>query len=40
VLKGEVDEQRQQFAGLGAAIGPMMAPLPDVLDVCMLIIFL
>ena len=30
VLKGTVDEQRAQFVGLGAALGPLFPPLPDV----------
>jgi hypothetical protein len=32
VLKGTIDEQRAQFNGLGAALGPSFLPLPDVLD--------
>ena len=33
VLHGTVEEQRAQFNGLGAALGPLFPPLPDKLDV-------
>lgn len=32
MLKGTVEEQRAQYAGLGAALAPMLLPLPDTVD--------
>lgn len=33
VLKGTIEEQRTQFAGLGAALALLAPPLPDILDI-------
>lgn len=33
VLRGTVEEQREQFNALGAALAPLFPPLPDALDV-------
>ena len=33
VLKGTIEEQRTQFAGLGAALAPLAPPLPGILDI-------